>query len=96
MNELNALKAQVARLRKYADHHMTCPAYDGDGACGCGFDAVVALSAPMTEERWTFEEMRTAIDCCSTGHEPPNNRVACDFKSLLEHLQRNRAGVRPE
>lgn len=43
------------------------------------------------EERWSFEEVCAAIDVCESGHAPPDDRVPCDFKSLLEHLKRNRA-----
>lgn len=35
-------RAEVARLREYADHHVTCPAYDSGGECTCGFEALAA------------------------------------------------------
>ncbi|GAC1590875.1 MAG: hypothetical protein NVS3B25_09750 [Hymenobacter sp.] len=46
---------------------------------------------PRESERWTFGEVCDAINVCESGHAPTDDGVACDFKSLLDVLRRNRA-----
>lgn len=72
----------------------------GEPAEGIPLDVVVhcavALLAVLRSERdsrWTFEEVCQAIDTCESGHAPPDNRVPCDFRSLHQVLEANRAAL---